>query len=73
MPHLLSERQKVNCITMCHDLQGRVEREPEYPSKIITDGETWVYMYKYNPEMKQQSPQWKSQSSPPWKKARQVC
>lgn len=55
---------------MCHDLQGRLERESEYLSEIVTDGETWVHMcmYKYHPEMKQQSPQWKNPLSPPQKK-----
>jgi histone-lysine N-methyltransferase SETMAR len=37
-------------------------------SRIITGFESWVY--KYDPETKQQSPQWKSPSSPQPNKAR---
>jgi hypothetical protein len=34
--------------------------------------ESWIYLYGYDPETKQQSSQWKSQQSPRAKKARQV-
>jgi hypothetical protein len=31
---------------MGQDLQRRLERDPEFFSKIITGDETWVYRYK---------------------------
>jgi hypothetical protein len=36
----------------------RLERDPESLLKIITGDETWVY--RYDPETKQQSSQWKN-------------
>jgi hypothetical protein len=60
MPHLMSEEQMENRVSMCQDLQGRLERDPEYLSKIITSSETWVCVH--NPETRQQLFHWKSPS-----------
>jgi hypothetical protein len=46
----------------CQHLQGRLGRDPEFLLKIITGDEMWVY--KPDPETKQQSSQWKSLLSP---------
>jgi hypothetical protein len=53
VPCLLSEEQNENHVSTCQDLQGKHERDPEFLLKIITGGETWVY--RYDPETKQQS------------------
>jgi len=42
----------------------------EYLSRIITTDETWLFLY--DPETKEQSRQWKTDASPPPKKARVV-
>jgi hypothetical protein len=62
VPQLSNDEQKENPANTCQDLQEKLERDPEFLSKIITGDETWVY--SYNPETKQESPQWKSQSPP---------
>jgi hypothetical protein len=55
VPHLPNEQQKDNHVNTCKDLQGRLKRDPEFLSNIITGDEMWVY--RYDPETKQQSPQ----------------
>jgi hypothetical protein len=55
MAHLVHEEQKGNRVSMHQDLQGRLERGPEFLLKIVTGDETWVY--GYDREIKQQSSQ----------------
>jgi hypothetical protein len=50
-----SEKQKENCVNRCQDSQERLQRNPEFLSKIITGDEMWVHVY--HPETKQQSSQ----------------
>ena len=70
IPRLLSEDQRANRLDVCHEMKDQLKTEPDFLSKIITEDESWCY--RYNPETKQQSSQWKSASSPRPKKARQV-
>jgi hypothetical protein len=44
--------------------------DPTFISRIITGDDSWIY--GYDPEIKQQSSQWKSPQSPRVEKARQV-
>ena len=53
MPKNLSVEQKANRLEICQDLLGRLEIEPNFWDKVITEDETWVF--EYNPKTKQQS------------------
>jgi len=53
---------------MCLDLLDRLEREPEFFSRIITGDESWIL--EYDPETKRQSREWHTAKSPHPKKAR---
>ena len=55
----LTEEQKQKRVTICQDL---LERQDDILGCVITGDETWVY--KYDPEMKRQSAQWKTVNSP---------
>jgi hypothetical protein len=68
VPCLPIEEQKENHASKCQDLQGKLERVPEFLSKIITGGKKWVY--RYHPETKQQLCRWKSPLSPLTKKGK---
>ena len=52
---------------MCLDLLDRLEREPEFISRVITGDESWIF--KYNPETKRRSREWHTANSPRPKKA----
>jgi hypothetical protein len=67
VPRLLSNYQKEHCIAICSELKEQTENDPNFISITITGDESWVY--GYDSEMKQQSSQWKTPSSPPPKKA----
>jgi len=43
-------------------LLGRLEIEPDFLDKVITQDESWVF--NYNPETKRQSVVWHTKSSP---------
>jgi hypothetical protein len=64
---LLSNDQKEHHIAVCCELKEQTENDPNFISIIITGDESWVY--RYNPEMKQQSYQWNTPISPRSKKA----
>jgi hypothetical protein len=49
----MSHLQEENHVNKFQDLQARLERDPEFLSKLNTGGETWVC--GYDPETKQQS------------------
>jgi hypothetical protein len=70
VPSLLSNDQKKCCIAICSVFKEQMENNPNFISAIITGDESWVY--GYDPETKQQSPQWKTPNSPRPKKAGQV-
>ena len=57
-------------MSICTGLRDRAQNDPNFMSSIITGDESWVY--RYDPETKQISSQWKTASSPQLKKARQV-
>jgi len=68
MPH---KQQKENFVETFQDIQERLEREPEFLSKMITGADkTWVY--GCSQETQQQSSQLKSPSSPCLHRARRV-
>ena len=70
VPRLLSENQRANRLDACCEMKDQLKTLPDFLSKIITGDESWCY--RYAPETKQQSSQWKSASSPRPKKTRQV-
>ena len=59
VPKELTKEQKQRRVTIFQDL---LEREDDISGRVITGDETWVY--QYDPEMKQQSAQWKTVNSP---------
>ena len=71
VPCLLNNDQRDRQVQVCTKLQKAVTHDPNFPSRVITGDESWLY--NYDPETKQLSSQWKTPSSPRPKKARQVC
>ena len=53
VPINLSVEQKVNQLEICQDLLRRLETEPDFMDKVITEEESWVF--NYDPET-----QWRS-------------
>ena len=53
---------------MCLDLLDRLEREPEFFSRVITGDESWIL--EYEPETKRQSREWNTANSPRPRNAR---
>jgi len=53
---------------MCLDLLDRLEREPEFFSRVITGDESWIL--EYDPEKKRRIREWHTAHSPRPKKAR---
>jgi len=68
VPKNLTTEQKANRRDVCLDLLYRLEREPEFFSRIITGDESWIL--EYDPETKRQSREWHTANSPCPKKAR---
>ena len=68
VPKNLMTEQKVNQRDVCLDLMDRLEREPEFFSRVITGDESWIL--EYNLETKCQSREWQTANSPCPKKAR---
>ena len=68
VPKILSEYQKQQRFTVCQDITKHLEAEPDLLNSVITGDETWVF--KYNPETKRQSGEWKRYGSPRPVKAR---
>ena len=61
VPKNLTTEQKAN-------RRDRLEREPEFFSRVITGDESWIL--EYDPETKRQSREWYTANSPRPKKAR---
>ena len=59
---LLLPEQKKHHAAVANDLIQTTTKEPGFLKKVITGDELWVY--DYDTEMKAQSCQWKSPSSP---------
>ena len=68
VPKILSEYQRQRRFTVCQDITERLEAEPDLLNSVITGDKTWVF--KYDPETKRQSREWKSYGSPRPMKAR---
>jgi len=68
VPKNLTTEQKANRRDVCLDLLDRLEREPEFFSRVITGDESWIL--EHNPETKHQSWKWHTANSPHPKKAR---
>ena len=68
IPKKLTTEQKANRRDVCLDLLDRLEREPEFYSRVITGDESWIL--EYDPETKHQSREWHTANSPRPKKAR---
>jgi len=68
VPKNLKTEQKASRWDVCLDLLDRLEREPEFFSRVITDDESWIFAY--DPETKRQSREWHAANSPHPKKAR---
>ena len=62
VPKNLTTEQKANRRDVCIDLLDRLEREPEFFSRVITGDESWIL--EYDPETKRQSGEWQLQISP---------
>jgi len=70
VPCLLNNDQQDHRVQVCTELQKAVRRDHNFPYRVITGDESWLY--NYDPETKQQFSQWKTPSSPQMKKARQI-
>jgi len=60
--------EQANRRDMCPDLLDRLEREPEFFSRVITGDESWIL--EYDPKTKRQSREWHTAYFPRPKKAR---
>jgi len=68
VPENLMNEQKINQGDACLDLLDRLEREPEFFTRVITGDESWIL--EYDPETKRQIREWLTANSPRPKKAR---
>jgi len=68
VPKNLTTEQKANRSDVCLDLLDRLEREPEFFSRVITGDESRIL--EYDPETKRQIWEWHTANSPRPKKAR---
>ena len=67
---LLTDDQCEQHQTIASDLLKHSREDVQFLKNIVTGDESWVY--RYDLETKQQSPQWKGPSSPRPKKGSQV-
>jgi hypothetical protein len=70
VPRLSTNDEKQRCVNVCLELREKANEDPTFISRIITGDKSWIYIYGYDPETKQQSSLWKSPQSPRAKKAR---
>ncbi len=70
VPRLLTPEQMTHRVAVCNELRARFHSESTEFRNVITVDESW--MFHYDPELKQQSSQWKTAASPPPKKAKVV-
>jgi len=68
VPKNLTTEQKASRREGCLDLLDRLEREPEFFSRVITGDKSWIL--EYDSEAKSQSRAWHTANSPRPKKAR---
>ena len=62
VPKNLTTEQKTSRRDVCLDLMDRLEREPEFLSRVITGDESWIL--EYDPETKRQVREWHTANSP---------
>ena len=62
VPKNLTTEQKANRREVFLDLLDRLEREPEFFSRVTTGDESWIL--EYGPETKRQSREWHTANSP---------
>ena len=70
VPRLLLEDQRASRLDVCSEMKDQLKTDSDFLSKVITGDESWCY--RYDPETKQQSSQWKSAMSQRPKKTRKV-
>ena len=68
VPKNLTTEQKANRRDVCLDFLDRLEREPEFFSRVITGDESWIL--EYDSETKRRSREWHAANSPRPKRAR---
>ena len=68
VPHLLSEEQMATRVQLSRLFLRRSRREADFLGRIVTGDETWVF--SWDPELKRQSAEWRSEDSPRPQKAR---
>jgi hypothetical protein len=68
----LTSDQKQQRINVCLELQEKAYKDSAFISRVITGDKSWIYLYGYDPETKQQLLQWKNAQSPRMKKVWQV-
>jgi len=61
MPRILTADQRQRRVNVCTELRQLASDDENFLSRVITDDESWVYVY--DPETKQQTSQWKSSTS----------
>lgn len=67
VPRMLTADQKRRRVTVCTELLGRFQQDPEnFLKRLITQDETWVH--HFDPETKIQSKEWHTKGSRPPKK-----
>ncbi|XP_053957099.1 uncharacterized protein LOC128862448 [Anastrepha ludens] len=62
VPKLLTVEQKELRVEVSQDMLDSINSDPDFMNTIITGDESWVY--RYDPETKMQSSQWKHSTSP---------
>ncbi|UYV69665.1 hypothetical protein LAZ67_7000149 [Cordylochernes scorpioides] len=70
VPKMLTIQQKENRVEVAKKKKKLeiVEENPNWKEKVITGDETWVY--RYDPETKRQTMEWKGKDEPRTKKSR---
>ena len=68
---LLDDDEKLWHVEVCQDILEHLQTEPDLLQRVITGDESWIF--KYDPETKHQSLQWKCPSLTRPKKARQFA
>jgi hypothetical protein len=69
VPRLLASEQKEHRVAICQELRQCALEDPSFMLRVITGDESWVY--RYEPETKHHSSQWKSPGSPRPKNVKQ--
>ncbi|GFV19177.1 protein GVQW3 [Trichonephila clavipes] len=68
VPKRLTQDQKELRVLRCQELLDLIQNKPDILNSVVTGDEFW--MFEYDPELKRQSCEWHTKSSPRPKKAR---